>query len=133
MTPLIHVSLVLSVALLYPQQQAEFTGNWYFDRFGGPHGEVVKNADIDKANQQEAGFKFVFTKDGKFKSIEPNGMHTTKDYEYLAGPRRIIIDGDTMKIAMLTSEAMELCPTNAKQPALFLRRNKEERTAMSTP
>jgi hypothetical protein len=31
-------------------QKAEIYGKWFFDRFGGPDGEVVKNGEIAKAN-----------------------------------------------------------------------------------
>jgi hypothetical protein len=128
MTAFVPISLFLGITLFWPLQQAEFTGDWYFDRFAEANGEVSHNPDIDKANQQEAGFKFTFTKDGKFKSIGPNGTHTTKDYQYLADSRQIIIDGDTLKIALLTSQVMELCPGSGKQAAMFLRRSKEVKT-----
>ena len=123
MTPLIHCSLAFFVALsFYPLQQTEFTGDWYFDHFGPRNGQVVKSDEIDKANKQEAGYKFTFTKDGKFRTIQSDGTRNTTDYGYLANRRLIIVGTDTMKIVSLTSQAMELYPINGKQPALFLRR-----------
>jgi len=134
MTALIPLSLFLGMALFCPLQQPEFYGDWYFDHFGPRNGEVVKSDEIDKANKQEAGYKFTFTKDGKFfRTIQSDGSRNTTDYGYLADRRLIIVGTDTMKIVLLTSQAMELYPINGKQPALFLRRNKDEKKATSTP
>jgi hypothetical protein len=134
MTSLIHGSLAFFMALLfYPQQQAEFTGDWYFDRFGGPHGEVAHSEDIDKANKQQAGSKFTFTNDGKFRTIQQDGTRNTMDYGYLASRREIILGKDTLKIMLLTAKIMELYPVSGKQPTLFLKRSKNVRTAMSAP
>ncbi|HEV2481542.1 MAG TPA: hypothetical protein VGS79_17850 [Puia sp.] len=120
-------------AHFYPQQRAEYTGDWYFDRFGGPHGEVSHAPDIEKANKQEAGYKFTFTNNGKFRTVQPDGTTNTTDYGYLVRRREIIIGKDTLKIMLLTAKIMELYPVSGKQPALFLRRNKDEKTAMSAP
>lgn len=35
-------------------QQNGIYGKWYFDRFGGPHGEIVKDGEIAKANKMKA-------------------------------------------------------------------------------
>lgn len=111
------------VALLFcPLQQADYTGDWYFDHFGPRNGQVVKSDELDKANKQEAGYKFTFTRDGKFKTTQSDGTRNTTDYGYLADRRLIIVGTDTMKIVSLTAQTMELYPINGKQPAMFLRR-----------
>jgi hypothetical protein len=134
MTPLIHGSLALLIAfLLFPAQQAELTGDWYFDRFGGPHGEIAKNDSIDKANKKFEGVKFTFTKDGKFRSVEQDGTHNTKAYEYIPGQRLVIVDGDSMKIMLLTAMNLELYPINGRQPTLFMKRSKEGKTVAGNP
>lgn len=122
MTPFLHFSAALFLLCFF--QQPDFTGDWYFDRFGGPHGEVAKGDSIDKATKQWTGYKFTFTKDGKCKTTEQDGTRDTKFYQYIADRRLVILEGDTMKIMLLTSRNLELYPTNGRQPALFLRRNK---------
>ena len=133
MSSLLHGSLALFAALfvLGTLQEPEITGDWYFDRFGGPHGEVSKGDSIDKATKEWTGYKFVFTKDGKCRTIAKDGSRVTKNIEYIPDRRLVIFEQDTMKIMLLTAQNMELYPVNGKQPALFLKRNKEEKTAMN--
>lgn len=135
MSSLLHCSLALFVALftLGALQQPEITGDWYFDRFGGPHGEVSKGDSIDKATKEWAGYKFVFTKDGRCRTIQQDGARVTKNYEYIPSRGLVIFEKDTMKISLLTAQSLELYPINGKQPALFLKRNKDEKTAMNAP
>jgi len=127
MTPFVHFSSALfaAFAFLSSLQQPDFTGDWYFDRFGGPHGEVAKGDSIDKATKKWTGYKFTFTRDGKCKTTEVDGTRDTKFYQYIPEQRLVILEGDTMKIMLLTSRSLELYPTNGRQPALFLRRSKE--------
>ena len=106
-------------------QPVTVMGDWYFDRVGGPHGEVSHSKDIVKANADEAGYMFTLTKDGKFTTTQPNGTQNTSDYQYIVKRHEIILGKDTMKIKLLTSKILELYPTNGKQPSLFLRRNKD--------
>jgi hypothetical protein len=134
MTSLIPCSLVLFAALSFsPLQQTDFTGDWYFDHFGPRDGQVSQKEDIDKANKQEAGYKFTFTKDGMFRTIQSDGTRSSMNYGYRADRRQIILGTDTMKIVSLTSQTMELYPINGKQPALFLRRNKDAKAVVSQP
>lgn len=134
MTPLLPGSFLVLMALLFcPLQQADYTGDWYFDRFGGPNGEISHTDAIDKANKQEAGYKFTFTKDGKFRTVQSDGTRNTTDYQYIHKGRLIVLGRDTMKIVRLTATAMALYPTNGKQPTLYLRRNKEVKGAGSAP
>ena len=112
-------------------QQVTITGDWYFDRFGGPHGEIANSPNIVKANKDEDGTMFTLTKDGKFTTTQPNGFRNTTDYQYIVKRRLVILGKDTMKVMLLTSKILELYPTNGKQPALFLKRAKGGKTSMS--
>jgi hypothetical protein len=112
-------------------RQVSITGDWYFDRFGGPHGEIAHSPEIVKANKHEAGYQFTLTKDGKFITTQPNGTQNTMDYQYIARRREVILGKDTMKVMLLTSKILELYPIKGKQPALFLKRTKDGKTSMS--
>src|ERR1700761_5456077 len=72
-------------------QPVTVMGDWYFDRFGGPHGEVSHSAEIVKANKDEEGYMFTLTKDGKFTTTQPNGTQNTSDYQYIAKRHEIIL------------------------------------------
>ena len=114
-------------------QKAEIYGKWYFDRFGGPHGEVVKDGEIAKANQLNKGISFTFTKDGKAVLEQADGAKMNSTFQYLAGHEEIVLHGDTMRIMLLTSDILELYPTSYTKPAMFLKRNKDGKTSMSAP
>jgi len=47
--------------------------------------------------------------------------------------KEIVIDGETMKIMLLTKEILELYPKNENRSALFLKRSKDGKTSMSAP
>ena len=112
-------------------QKAEIFGNWYFDRFGGPHGELVKDGEIAKANKQNEGYSFTFTKDNKAIFRQKNGATMTAPFQLLESRKEIVLHGDTMRIMLLTSEILELYPISEEKPALFLKRSKDGKTAMS--
>ena len=58
---------------------------------------------------------------------------TTIDYKLLDDRREVVIGADTMQIMLLTSQILELYPNDQHQAALFLKRNKDGKTAMSAP
>ena len=58
---------------------------------------------------------------------------TTIDYKLLDDRREVVIGADTMQIMLLTSQILELYPNDQRQGALFLKRNKDGKTAMSAP
>jgi hypothetical protein len=129
--------LQLAVGLLlsshYPSygQKADIYGNWYFDRFGGPHGEIVKDGEIAKANKQNEGVSFTFTNDNKAILQQRNGATMTASFQILAGRKEIVLHCDTMRIMLLTSDILELYPISEEKPAMFLKRSKDGKTAMS--
>ena len=112
-------------------QKAEIYGKWYFDRFGGPHGEIVKDGEIAKANKQNEGFSFTFTNDNKAILQQKNGATMTAPFQLLASRKEIVLQGDTMRIMLLTSDILELYPISEEKPAMFLKRSKDGKTAMS--
>jgi hypothetical protein len=117
-------------------QRPEIMGTWYFDRFGGPHGETSDDPNIANANKQHQGLSFTFTRDNKLITRQPGQMavhDTTVDYKVLADRREVVIGGDTMRIMLLTSQILELYPNNQHQAALYLKRSKDGKTAMSAP
>jgi hypothetical protein len=123
--------LVLSCAAC--GQKAEIYGKWYFDRFGGPHGEVVKEGEIAKANNLNKGITFTFTNEDKAVIEHVEGGKMNSSFQYLASHQEIVLQGDTMQIMLLTSDVLELYPISGSKPALFLKRNKDEKTSMSAP
>ncbi|MES1222379.1 MAG: hypothetical protein ABUT20_43195 [Bacteroidota bacterium] len=112
-------------------QKAEIYGKWYFDRFGGPHGEISKDAEITKANKQNEGMSFTFRTDDKAVIQQKNGASMTAPFQLLAGRKEIVLQRDTMRIMLLTSDILELYPISEEKPAMFLKRSKEGKTAMS--
>ena len=130
------IYLMLTIACLTNVQKPDISGTWYFDRFGGPHGEIAESPEIVKANKQNEGRIFTFTKDNKLISRQPGGMeinNSTVDYHVLPERRQVIIGSDTLQIILLTSEILELYPKNESRPALFLKRSKDGKTSMSAP
>jgi hypothetical protein len=128
---------ILSILLCPTRfQQPEITGTWYFDRYGGPHGEISKRAEILEANRLYQGTSFIFTKEGILIRDFPHGrQHNTTSINYRINyPSRLAIIGtDTMRIMLLTPQILELYPNNGKSMAMFLKRKKEGKTAMSAP
>lgn len=117
-------------------QKPDLSGTWYFDRFGGPHGEIAESPEIVQANRQDQGLTFTFAKDHKLiKSQEggPNINNSTATYQVFYNRRQVIIEGDTLQIMLLTSEILELYPKNESRAALFLKRSKDGKTLMSAP
>lgn len=117
-------------------QQLDVTGVWYFDRFGGPHGEIAESSSIVKANQQNKGTIYNFEKDRTLVRSRPGGTAgdvSTIKYQILYPSKLVIIGGDTLKIMLLTSQILELYPKDETRPALFLKRSKDGKTAMSAP
>jgi len=112
-------------------QKAEIYGKWYFDRFGGPHGELVTDGEIAKANKQNEGYSFTFTKDNKAIFQQKNGATMTAPFQLLERRKEVVLHGDTMRIMLLTSEILELYPISEEKPAMFLKRSKDGKTAMS--
>jgi hypothetical protein len=114
-------------------QQNAILGKWYFDRFGGPHGEIAESPDIVKANQQNNGISFTFTKDNKMFRVQPDGNSMTVNYQVLPDRKQVVIERDTLQIMLLTSDILELYPITETRPALFLKRSKDGKTSMSAP
>jgi hypothetical protein len=117
-------------------QKADMKGVWYFDRFGGPHGEIAESPEIVKANKMNKGMTMTFTNEGKMITKPPGGNtndNSVVNYEVFYDRKEVIIDGETMKIMLLTSEILELYPKNENRAALFLKRSKDGKTSMSAP
>jgi hypothetical protein len=114
-------------------QNVDIYGKWYFDRFGGPHGEIANDGEIGKANKQNEGMSLTFTKDNKAIMQRKNGAAMTAPFQLLADHKEIILRGDTMRIMLLTSTILELYPVSNDKPAMFLKRSKDGKTAMSAP
>ncbi|HEV3223994.1 hypothetical protein [Pedobacter sp.] len=117
-------------------QQADIRGVWYFDRFGGPHGEISKDSEIVKANKINKGLIITFKDDNKMISKPPGGNannNSVVNYQVFYDCKEVIIDGETIKIMLLTSEILELYPKDESKPALFLKRSKDGKTSMSAP
>jgi hypothetical protein len=112
-------------------QKAEIYGKWYFDRFGGPHGEIGKSAEIVKANKQNEGLSLTFTNDSKVTIQQKSGATMTAPFQFLASRKEVVLQGDTMRIMLLTSDILELYPISEQKPAMFLKRSKDGKTAMS--
>jgi hypothetical protein len=127
-------SLFLIFSLINHVQQVDITGIWYFDRFGGPHGEIDKSTETVKANKLNKGLMITFTKDGKLISTQPGGAkqnNSKVEYKVSYKLKQVIIGTDTLRIMLLTSEILELYPKNESRPALFLKRSKDGKTLMS--
>jgi len=114
-------------------QKVEIYGKWYFDRFGGPHGEIVKDGEIAKANKQNEGFSFTFTNDNKVILQQKNGATMTAPFQLLTSRKEIVLKGDTMRIMLLTPDILELYPISEEKPAMFLKRSNDGKTTMSAP
>lgn len=112
-------------------QKAEIYGKWYFDRFGGPHGEVVKDGAIAEANKQNEGLSITFTKDDQAILDHGDGAKMNGSFHYLANQGKIVLQGDTLQIMLLTTDILELYPISETKPAMFLKRNKNGKTSMS--
>lgn len=52
-------------------------------------------------------------------------------YKLFPDRKEVIIQGDTMRIMLLTADILELYPTSDTKPALFLKRTKNGKTSMS--
>jgi hypothetical protein len=128
-----RVEICLLLALSFPGygQKADIFGKWYFDRFGGPHGEIVKDGEIAKANKQNEGFSFTFTRENKAILQQKNGATMTAQFQFIADRNEVILNGDTMRIMLQTSNILELYPISETKPAMFLKRSKDGKTAMS--
>lgn len=132
----LSICLMLVFSYASNAQKPDISGTWYFDRFGGPHGEIAKSPEIVKANKQNEGLTLTFTKGNKMISSQPGGMkinNSTVNYQVLYDRKQVIIDSDTMRIMLLTSEILELYPKNETRPAIFLKRSKGGKTVMSAP
>ena len=114
-------------------QKAEIYGKWYFDRFGGPHGEIANDGEIGKANKLNKGMMLTFTKDNKAIMQQKNAPAMTASFQLLTNRNEIVLRGDTMRIMLLTSSILELYPISDNKPAMFLKRSKDEKTALSAP
>lgn len=112
-------------------QKAEIYGKWYFDRLGGPHGEIVKDGEIAKANKQNEGISFTFTNDNKAILQQKDGSTMTVPFQLLADRKEIVLQGDTMRIMLLTKDILELYPVSEEKPAMFLKRTRDGKTSMS--
>src|SRR5882757_5169108 len=115
MTPSMLHSLHLSVFLMLifsfssNAQKPDILGKWYFDRFGGPHGEIAESAEIVKANKLNKGLMITFTKNNKMIYSQPGGMrqnNSIADYQVSYDLRQVICAGDTLRIMLLTSEIL---------------------------
>jgi hypothetical protein len=107
-------------------QKAPITGLWYFDRFGGSHGEIAQDSSVIKVNMENKGLTINFTTDNKLISSQPGGLERNKfttSYKILDDQSKIIINGDTMTIKVLTKDMLELFIDNS-MTALFLNRAK---------
>jgi hypothetical protein len=111
-------------------QKPEIYGKWYFDRFGGPHGEIANDGEIGKANRQNEGMTLTFTKDNKAILQQKSGAPMTAPFQLLANRKEIVLRGDTMRIMLLNPSILELYPISDDKPAMFLKRNKDGKTAI---
>jgi hypothetical protein len=130
------ICLLLIFSCFAGAQQPGILGVWYFDRLGGPLGEIASDPQILKANKQNEGLSLTFAKDNKMISSQQVGAklnNSTVDYKVSYDRKQVIIGGDTMRIMLLTSDILELYPVNERRPALFLKRSKEGKTVMSAP
>jgi len=112
-------------------QTAGVYGKWYFDRFGGPHGEISRDAEIAKANKQNEGLSLTIVNDNKAIFQQKNGATMSVPFQLLASQKEIVLQGDTLRIMLLTSDILELYPISEEKPAMFLKRSKDGKTAMS--
>jgi hypothetical protein len=135
-------SLFASAALVFifscsvNSQRNSIQGIWYFDRFGGPHGEIAESPEAVKANRQNEGTMFNFTADNKLITSLQGGSinnNNTQNYQVLSDRRQIIIGGDTMQIMLLTPDILELYPITETKPAVFFKRTKDGKTSISAP
>jgi len=69
---LIGIIFCFQSSLSY-SQTANISGIWYFDRFGGPHGEISESPEIVKANKVNKGLTITFGNDNKMISKLPGG------------------------------------------------------------
>jgi hypothetical protein len=130
------ICLLLILSCFADAQNPDISGKWYFDRLGGPHGEIANDPQILKANKQNEGLSLTFAKDNKMISSQQVGTkvnNSTVDYKVSYDRKQVIIGGDTLRIMLLTSDILELYPINERRPALFLKRSKDGKTAMSAP
>jgi hypothetical protein len=104
-------------------QKAEIYGKWYFDRFGGPHSEVVEDGEIARANKLNKGLSFTFTKDDGAIYEQADGAKMNAPFHILPGRKGIVLHGDTLKIMLLTPDILELFPVSGTKPAMFLKRS----------
>jgi hypothetical protein len=98
--------------------------------------EIEENGEIGKANKTNKGMTMTFTNDGKMISKPPGGNTSNNivvNYQVFYDRKEVIIDGETMKIMLLTSDILELYPKNESRAALFLKRNKDGKTSISAP
>jgi len=60
----LHRSIFLFLILFcsFMDHKVDITGTWYFDRFGGPHGEIAESAEIVKANKLNKGLMITLHK-----------------------------------------------------------------------
>jgi hypothetical protein len=130
-TLLLSVCLLLTFPYAGYSQKAEIYGKWYFDRFGGPHGETSKDGEIAKANKQNEGYSFNFTHENTMIVTQATGSARKVPYELFPGRIIIINQVDTMRIMLLTADILELYPASDTKPALFLKRTKDGKTSMS--
>ena len=119
-------------------QQKGILGKWYFDRFGGPHGEIAERSDSDmlRANKQDIGTTFTFAADNKLTVSPPGGSKNdsrSQDYQLFPDRKLVVIGSDSFRIMLLTSDILELYLVNETKPALFLKRTRDGKTAMSAP
>jgi|HubBroStandDraft_6_1064221.scaffolds.fasta_scaffold666531_1 hypothetical protein len=134
----LSASLVLIFSCSCHAPQPEIFGKWYFDRFGGPHGEISTDPGIVNANKHNEGLTMTFTPYNKMIGTQKNGSNVdtfTTHYRIISPGRLFVMEGqsDTMRIMLLTSDILELYPTSETKPAMFLKRNKDKMTAMSAP
>jgi len=123
-------------SLVTYSQKADIKGLWYFDRFGGPHGEIAKSPGIIEANKMNKGMTITFTNDGKAIRKPPGGNagdNSVVNYQVFYDRKEVILDGETLQIMLLTSEILELYNKDGTKAALFLKRSKDGRTSMSAP
>jgi hypothetical protein len=122
--------------LIGQAQSVDIRGVWYFDRFGGPHGEISENPETVKANKTNVGLTFTFTNNNRVVRTPPGGNASNSSvvqYHIFYDRKEVTIDGETMKIMLLTSEILELYPKAENKQALFLKRSKNGKTSMSAP
>jgi hypothetical protein len=73
MSHFLHRAVFLILICSCTGHRVDLTGLWYFDRFGGPHGEISESPEIAEANKLNKGLTITFSNDNKMTSTQGGG------------------------------------------------------------